>query len=164
MKVSIKKIDITKVKVEAIVNPSNPQCTMGGGVAKQIHDKGGKEIKTEARKHTPINIGEAVITGAGRLPAKYIIHTPTVKTPNGKSSEIIIDKAIKAILKTALDNKINTIAIPGLGTGSGGISYRKSVLTVCNNIKQIKPELEIILVYQNKEHEKQLKKHSKKLK
>ncbi|MCX5714533.1 MAG: macro domain-containing protein, partial [Candidatus Omnitrophica bacterium] len=63
--------DITELKVDAIVNAANNKLVMGGGVAGAIKRKGGKSIEDEAVKSGPIKIGEAVVTGAGKLPAKY---------------------------------------------------------------------------------------------
>ncbi|OUJ19093.1 O-acetyl-ADP-ribose deacetylase (regulator of RNase III) containing Macro domain [Methanonatronarchaeum thermophilum] len=163
MKIKIKKGDITQINTEAIVNPSNPYCTMGGGLAKQLLEKGGTQIKKEAIKQTPIQIGKAIVTDAGNLPSRYIIHTPTVENPTGKSSEEIISKATKAVIQKSIEKNIKTIAIPGLGTGTGKLPYEKSVKTIYKIIKQTNPDIEITFVYKNKEHGRQLKKHFKKI-
>ena len=70
--------DITELRVDAIVNAANNQLLMGGGVAGAIKKKGGKIIEEEALSKGPIEIGQAIATGAGELAAKYIIHAATM--------------------------------------------------------------------------------------
>src|SRR3990167_1403271 len=70
--------DITGLEVDAIVNAANNELVMGGGVAGAIKRKGGKGIEDEAVKKGPIEIGGAVSTSAGSLPAKYVIHAATM--------------------------------------------------------------------------------------
>ncbi|MEX2689946.1 MAG: macro domain-containing protein, partial [Candidatus Njordarchaeum guaymaensis] len=71
------KGDITKMDVDAIVNPANSLLIMGGGVAGAIKRRGGQIIEDEAVKQGPIPVGNAVITSAGNLKARYVIHAPT---------------------------------------------------------------------------------------
>ena len=66
--------DITKQKVEAIVNPANSWMLMGGGAAGAIKRTGGKEIEDEAVKHAPVPVGKAIATGGGKLKAKYVMN------------------------------------------------------------------------------------------
>lgn len=81
VKISVITGDITKLKVDAIVNPANSMLLMGGGVAGAIKKVGGKEIEDEALKSAPISVGEAIATNAGKLKAKYVIHAPTMEKP-----------------------------------------------------------------------------------
>ena len=74
IKIEILKGDITKLEVDAIVNAANNRMLMGGGVAGAIKRAGGKVIEDEAVKKGPIPIGEALVTKAGNLNAKYVIH------------------------------------------------------------------------------------------
>lgn len=76
--IKVVKGDITQVKADAIVNAANNKLVMGGGVAGAIKRKGGKIIEDEAVKKGPIKVGEAVVTGAGDLPAEYVIHAATM--------------------------------------------------------------------------------------
>jgi len=66
--------DITEQDTDAIANAANDHLWMGSGVAGAIKSKGGEEIELEAMKQGPIPVGSAVITGAGRLPQRYVIH------------------------------------------------------------------------------------------
>ena len=150
------KGDITELEVDAIVNPANTKLLMGGGVAGAIKRKGGREIEEEALRKGPIPIGEAVVTGAGRLKAKYVIHAPTVVTPGGRSNPQYIRKAIRAALRKAKELRLKTIAFPAMGSGVGGVPVEVSA-------KILKEEsensgLDIILVlYTDEDYERALK-------
>src|SRR3990170_7908766 len=74
VKIEVLRGDITKLELDALVNAANNRLWMGGGVAGALKRAGGPEIEAEAIKKGPIPIGEAVVTGAGKLKAKYVIH------------------------------------------------------------------------------------------
>jgi len=114
--------DITMLEVDAIINPANSYMLMGGGLAGVLKRKGGRIIEEEARRFAPVPIGEAVVTTAGSLPAKYIIHAPTMIEPAGSTSREYVYKAMYASLVKAEENNFKTIAVPGLGTGVGGLN------------------------------------------
>lgn len=117
--VKIVKADITELKVDAIVNAANNKMLMGGGVAGAIKRKGGKVIEDEAVKKGPIEIGQALATGAGSLPSKYVIHAATMGMDFVTDSDKIRDSASNS-LKVADQLKISSIAFPALGCGVGG--------------------------------------------
>lgn len=118
--------DITELKVDAVVNAANSKLLMGGGVAGAIKRKGGKAIEEEAVKKGPIEIGGAVSTSAGSLPAKYVIHAATMGMPACrqagifKTDEAKIRSSCANALKEAEKLKITSIAFPALGCGVGG--------------------------------------------
>ncbi len=114
--------DITELKVDAIVNAANNQLIMGGGVAGAIKRKGGKIIEQEARAVAPIETGQARVTTAGNLPAKYVIHAATMAM-DFKTDETKIRKSCASCLKIAGKLKIASIAFPALGCGVGNFSY-----------------------------------------
>jgi len=118
----ITKGDVTESIAEAIVNAANNQFYMGGGVAGAIKKKGGKIIEEEAIKQGPVEPGCAVITQAGGLKAKYVIHAATMKM-DFKTDEDIIRRATYNTLKLAQNKKISSIAFCALGCGVGGFSY-----------------------------------------
>ncbi|AFZ70449.1 putative phosphatase, C-terminal domain of histone macro H2A1 like protein [Caldisphaera lagunensis DSM 15908] len=132
----IKLGDITQEEVEAIVNPANSYLIMGGGVAGAIKKKGGKIIEEEALKYSPIDIGKAVLTNAGKLKARFVIHSPTMKYPGELTNENNVRSSIKAALKIALEKGIKSIAFPGMGTGVGGISYNLGAKILIEEIKE----------------------------
>lgn len=114
--------DITKINVDAIVNAANTSLLGGGGVDGAIHRAGGKAILEECQKirskQGGCKVGEAVITTAGNLPAKFVIHTVGPVWNDGKSNEEnLLSLAYFNSLRLALDNQIQTIAFPNISTG-----------------------------------------------
>ena len=114
--------DITKVEgFDAVVNPANSYLVMGGGVAGALRRAGGREIEDEARRHAPVPVGRAVITGAGRLKVKHVIHAPTMRAPASKIGIGNVRKATAAALEAAEAAGIESLVFPGMGTGVGGV-------------------------------------------
>jgi len=125
MKIRLIKGDITELDVDAIVNAANNRLIMGGGVAGAIRRKGGREIEKEAMEKGPIEIGEAVVTGAGKLKAKYVIHGATMGM-DFRTDEDKIRKATRNAMKRAVEMKMKSVAFPALGTGVGGFPYERA--------------------------------------
>ncbi|MDQ7821077.1 MAG: macro domain-containing protein [Armatimonadota bacterium] len=111
--------DITRVAVDAVVNAANTRLWMGGGVAGAIKRAGGAEIEREAVARGPIGLGEAVATGAGRLPCRHVIHAATMG-PDLVTSGDIIRRATRSSLEVADRLRVASVAFPALGTGVGG--------------------------------------------
>lgn len=111
--------DITEADTEAIVNAANNHLWMGAGVAGAIKQKGGVEIEQEAVSKGPIKVGEAVITGGGKLKAKYVIHAAGMGQ-DLQTDATKVKEATKNSLKLAESHKISSIAFPAIGTGVGG--------------------------------------------
>jgi len=128
--------DITKQKVDAIVNPANSLMIMGGGVAGAIKKVGGKEIEDEATKHAPVAVGKAIATGAGQLEARYVIHAPTMKMPAMSIDRGNVQLAVRGALECAKQFSIGTIAFPGMGTGVGGLSLEEAARTMVSEIRK----------------------------
>ena len=116
--------DITEAEVDAVVNAANNHLWMGAGVAGAIKRKGGKEIETEAVEKGPIRVGEAVVTRAGRLKAKYVIHAAVMGQDLRTDQKRITDATLNS-LKRAEELKLDSIAFPALGTGVGGFPMDK---------------------------------------
>ena len=114
--------DITELKVDAIVNAANNKLLMGGGVAGTIKRKGGKIIEDQALQKGPIEIGEAVVTSAGNLPSKYVIHAATMGM-DFATDEVKIRASCANTLREAEKLKINSLAFPALGCGVGGFAH-----------------------------------------
>ena len=122
MGIYLLKGDITKVKVDAIVNAANTSLLGGGGVDGAIHKAGGPEILDDCRKirsrQGECPVGEAVITTAGKLPANYVIHTVGPVWQDGEKGEPeLLANAYFNSLLLATQNHINTIAFPNISTG-----------------------------------------------
>ena len=143
--------DITDMEVDAIVNPANTLLTMGGGVAGAIKRKGGEIIEREARKYAPVNIGEAVVTSAGRLKCKYVIHAPTVQYPGSPSSSTNVYKATHASLAKAREMHLKTIAFPLMGAGVGGLKPEESLESMLRAILELGEGIEVILVVRDED-------------
>jgi O-acetyl-ADP-ribose deacetylase (regulator of RNase III) len=121
MVIHIAKSDITEMPVDAVVNPANSLGIMGGGVAAALSRKGGPSIQKEAMSLAPIAVGAAVVTNAGSLWAKHVIHAPTMEEPGIKVGIENVRRATRAALIAAARHGFDTIALPGMGTGLGGV-------------------------------------------
>jgi len=111
--------DIAQQEVDAIVNAANNRLWMGAGVAGAIKRAGGPQIEEEAVAQGPIAIGEAAVTSAGRLKARYVIHA-AVMGQNLRTDADKIRRATVSSLRRAHDLGLKSIAFPALGTGVGG--------------------------------------------
>lgn len=122
MKIELIKGDITKIHVDAIVNAANSSLLGGGGVDGAIHRAGGPQILEECRMirngQGKCKTGEAVVTNAGNLPAKYVIHTvgPVWNGNEEKESKLLANCYYNS-LKLAESLGVKTIAFPNISTG-----------------------------------------------
>jgi len=116
--------DICDRGAEAIVNAANSHLWMGGGVAGAIKRRGGPEIEREAIAQAPIPMGESVVTGAGSLEARHVIHA-AVMGPDLATNADYIRQATLSALARANELRLRSIALPALGTGVGGFSLRQ---------------------------------------
>ncbi len=114
--------DITKIAADAIVNAANSSLLGGGGVDGAIHRAGGPAILEECiqirNKQGGCKIGEAVITTAGRLPARHVIHTvgPVWQGGNNRERELL-SNCYRNVLKLAVEHDLKTLAFPNISTG-----------------------------------------------
>jgi O-acetyl-ADP-ribose deacetylase len=111
--------DITKLDVDAIANAANTDLRHGGGVAGAIVRAGGRTIQEESDRLAPIGLGEAVATGAGELPCRWVIHAATMRLGGPTSAEIIRD-ATASTLRAADELGARSLALVAFGTGVGG--------------------------------------------
>ena len=118
-RIMIKQGDITDMEVDAIVNAANTDLVLGSGVAGAIRKKGGDTIQKECDNIGRIPLGQAVITGAGKLKSKYIIHAAGMHLGGRVTEESLRDSTMNCLLR-ANEKGIKTIAFPAIGTGVGG--------------------------------------------
>lgn len=111
--------DITDMEVDAVVNAANTDLILGSGVAGAIRKKGGPSIQRECDRIGPVPLGEAAVTGAGNLKAKYVIHAAGMH-PGGSVSRRSLSDATKNSLVRADEKGLRSIAFPAVGTGVGG--------------------------------------------
>jgi len=135
-KITVITGDITKLEVDAIVNPANSQLIMGGGVAGAILRAGGDQIQREALRKAPVPIGKAVATTAGKLKAKYVVHAPTMTHPAMPTNRENAKLATGAALKCAQQLGIESMAFPGLGTGVGGLNPQEAAKAMVEEMKK----------------------------
>lgn len=122
MEVEVFKGDITEVEVDAIVNAANTSLLGGGGVDGAIHRKGGKQILADCvairNKQGGCDVGEAVVTSAGNLKSKFVIHTVgPVWNGDKDQKKILLANCYENSLKIAIKMGIKTIAFPNISTG-----------------------------------------------
>ena len=117
--VEILDTDITTLEVDAIANAANTRLLHGGGVAGAIVRAGGQTIQDESDRKAPVALGEAVATGAGSLPARWVIHAATMQL-GGPTSADIIRRATAATLWKAEELNARSLALVAFGTGVGG--------------------------------------------
>ena len=120
-RVTIELGDIAQATTEAVVNAANNELWMGSGVAGALRRAGGAVIEQEAVKQGPINVGDAVLTSAGSLPALYVIHAAAM-APGRPATPESVAKATSSSLQLCVEQNVDSIAFPALGTGVGGLS------------------------------------------
>lgn len=153
MKIRLLKGDITKVETDAIVNAANSSLMGGGGVDGAIHLAGGQEILKECilirQNQGGCNVGEAVITNAGKLPAKKVIHTvgPRWNDNNSDADEKLRNSYLNS-LRLAEDNDLKSIAFPNISTGIYHFPKRRAAEIAINVVEGFKSEVvkEIVFV------------------
>jgi O-acetyl-ADP-ribose deacetylase (regulator of RNase III) len=111
--------DIAAMVVDAVANAANNHLWMGAGVAGALKRAGGEEIEREAMAQGPIEVGEAVATAAGRLPARWVVHAAVMGQDLATSADAI-RRATRRTLEVADELGAESLALPAFGTGVGG--------------------------------------------
>ena len=123
-RIVLREGDITAESADAIVNAANSELVLGAGVAGAIREKGGPSIQQECDDHGPIEVGEAAVTGAGALAAKFVIHAAGMP-PGGRASEESVRDSFRSSLALAEEKGCRSVAVPAIGAGVGGLSPQR---------------------------------------
>lgn len=123
--IEVRQADITKLEVDAIANAANTDLRHGGGVAGAIVRAGGRGIQDESDRAAPIGLGEAVATGAGELPSRWVIHAATMHL-GGPTSDEIIRRATASTLNVADELGARSLGLVAFGTGVGGFPVEEA--------------------------------------
>ena len=138
MNISIVEGDITALEVDAIANAANNHLWMGSGVAGAIKRAGGEEIEREAVQLGPIEVGDAVATSAGRLPARWVIHG-AVMGQDLQTNADLVRRTTESCLRAADELGAESIALPAFGTGVGGFPLEECARIMVNAARRHEP-------------------------
>jgi O-acetyl-ADP-ribose deacetylase (regulator of RNase III) len=140
--------DITKQDTDAIVNAANSSLLGGGGVDGAVHRAGGPQILEECRQIGGCPTGEARITGGGRLPAKWVIHTVGPVYRDGRSGEAqLLAKAYRNSLRLVSKRGVKTVAFPSISTGAYGYPIAEAAriaLTTALDYLRAHPDITLV--------------------
>ena len=159
MQIEIIKGDITRIKVDAIVNAANTSLLGGGGVDGAIHRKGGSLLLEECQeirnRQGGCKVGHSVITNACNLPSNKLIHTVGPKWNEGNSSE---DKKLESCylssLQIAEENNLKSIAYPSISTGIYRFPKKRAAKIAIQAVKKWNSDIieKVIFVCYDKEN------------
>jgi O-acetyl-ADP-ribose deacetylase (regulator of RNase III) len=107
---------------------------MGGGVAGAIRRAGGEVIEAEARRAAPIPLGGAQFTSAGTLPFAGVIHAPTMTRPAEDARAEVVRMACHATIRLAHGERVDSVAFPGMGTGTGNLDAGQAAKAMLRGI------------------------------
>ena len=145
--------DLTTLSVDAIVNAANSQLAGGGGVDGAIHRAGGPSIYEETQERYPLGcpVGDAVVTGAGRLRAKHLIHAVGPIWRGGQRGEPeLLQRVYRKCLDLAVQHHCQTIAFPAISTGAYGypldLAAELSLRTTAEYLRAVQRPAHVLFV------------------
>jgi len=138
MKLEVVQGDIAALDVDAVANAANDHLWMGAGVAGALKRAGGDAIEREAMAKGPILVGEAVATGAGRLPARWVVHG-AVMGQDLRTSAGLVERTTQSVLRVADDLGAESLALPAFGTGVGGFPLDECARLMVGAVREHEP-------------------------
>ena len=130
--------DIAALEIDAVANAANDKLWMGAGVAGALKRAGGDEIEREAVAKGPVRVGEAVATGAGALPARWVIHGAVMGQDLRTSAELI-ERTTRSVLHLADELGVESLALPAFGTGVGGFPIGECARLMVQAVRAYEP-------------------------
>lgn len=127
--------DICDLEVDAIVNAANLSLWMSTGVGGEIKRAGGDAIEFAAVRQAPVPLGEAVVTPAGRLAARAIIHAVSLDRDRRTSADVI-DRAVRSAMTKARELNAASVAFPAMGTGVGGFPLDEAARVTVRAVRE----------------------------
>lgn len=132
--ISTARADLTRQTVDALVNPANEHLQHGGGLAAAILRAGGREIQEESNRwvaeHGPLSPGVAAVTGAGRMPARFVVHVAGPRYRARQDNEGLLRSAVVAALDAAAARACRTVAMPAISAGIFGYPLAASAQVI----------------------------------
>lgn len=125
--------DLTEEATDAVVNAANSALAHGGGVAGAIVRKGGEGIQRESFEKAPVPVGGAVVTGAGRLPCRWVIHAVGPVWGEG-GEEAKLRRAVASALARAEELGLASLALPAISTGIFGYPKREGCRAIVEEV------------------------------
>ncbi len=139
MEIELVEGDIAALEVDAVANAANNALWMGAGVAGALKRAGGAEIEREAVALGPIEVGDAVATGAGRLPARWVIHGAVMGQDLRTDAELVA-RTTRRCLEVADELGARSLALPAFGTGVGGFPLDECARIMVEAVEAYEPE------------------------
>ena len=139
--------DICDLEVDAIVNPANLSLWMSTGVAGAIKRRGGDQIEFAAVRQAPVALGESIVTPAGTLAVRAIIHAVSLDRDR-RTSAPVIEQAVRSAMARAREMGATSIAFPALGTGVGGFPLDEAARVTIDTVRdelEGSPEIEHVI-------------------
>lgn len=137
--ISVIQGSILEAEADVIVNAANSHGIMGGGVAGVIKRAAGQDVEDQARAQAPIAVGQAVLTSGGKTTFKGIIHAPTMPEPGMCIPAQNVALATRAALMLSDEKAFESMAIPGMGTGVGGVPPHDAAMKMVQEIRKFVP-------------------------
>lgn len=134
--ISVIQGSILEAEADVIVNAANSHGIMGGGVAGVIKRAAGQDVEDQARVQAPIAVGQAVLTSGGKTTFKGIIHAPTMPKPGMRIPAQNVALATRAALMLADEKAFESMAIPGMGTGVGGVPPHDAAMKMVQKVRK----------------------------
>jgi O-acetyl-ADP-ribose deacetylase (regulator of RNase III) len=135
IQLEVRQADVLTFAGDALLLPTVSEGRMVEPLAARIKQAAGKAVEEDAMRSAPIAVGAAVVTAAGALPLRALIHAPLTEHPGMKVSVENIRRATRAGLFAAAHYQLDAIAIPGIGTGDGGVPHDEAARAIIDEVR-----------------------------